>query len=275
MKISIFKFIAAITPKKLLAPAHKAVANCKTHETKRIELSTEEKRELLERNMTHKKEQFLNKYSPIRLLKKAQKKTRLERRKKDFHSLIGQITLAHAGIEQNLKAVLTCDWGLPEEAEFMCGGKLINHFKKEIKKTGLPESKCAQYKRLCAQFKEISRSRNNILKALYGHNSESLEIFQLNQIAHNNMFQIMKENDNNFEDFKKKWMKTVEEEELQSLLNSLNKMAEEFQLLRSKIFCEKTKLHSSFYSKIGDSHPAYASKNPYLYQERLKNKGKV
>lgn len=72
------KFIANHTPKYFLPPAQKQVCNVQTHETKIIELMTQEKRERLANAIDYKINQALDRYSPLR-------KYRL--RKKNAYSL--------------------------------------------------------------------------------------------------------------------------------------------------------------------------------------------
>ena len=136
---SLFFFIAANTPRYLLPKATKCVASQSGGYS--FELSEQEKRELLVRRLSWKFKQ-LRESSPLHVLKKHLRAKKLEAKRKSLYQVIGEMALIHAGIEQNLKAVLFCDLDISfseKEQKGLCGRNLRVKFEEEIKRSGLSD----------------------------------------------------------------------------------------------------------------------------------------
>ncbi len=270
----IFEMISKLVPKQFLPSAHRLECNVQTKETRRIELTIEEKRGRLENKLQHNKEKFINNYFSIRNILSWIKVKKLKRKKRIYHELIGKITITHAGIEQNLKATLVCDWGVPEKIktpkakrkkkiEHIFGRELLGTFIQQLEEAKCPKKWRFAYSEVLDNFSTLSKKRNEVLKALYGHNENTQEIIQINQLVHNNMLQIMRANDNDFEVFLKQWIKPIYESDLRSLLHDLEKIAHRLQQLRSEVFIEKHNLYQKIFGMPQIPEDAY--KNPYKY----------
>lgn len=256
MDVSILKLITLIIPRQFLPSGHNMV------DGKRIPLNIQERREFLERNLIHKKEQFLNKVSPARHLSRLYEKRRLENAQKKFYSLIGEITLLHAGIEQDLKNTLLYEWDVPEEerVEKLYGKQLREKFLKAIKNRLIPDDMYQEYSNLLEEFKDLSYRRNDTVKALYGFNSETAEGSKINEKY------IRKINPNiSFEERVKAWMPKIDMDDITSLKNDLAKLRGNLLQIRIKVQRDKQKMFEGFFSVVGSSVPEYAFNNPYIY----------
>ena len=198
----------------------------------------------------------------------------LEQEKLQFYALIGEIALLHAGVEQNVKNVLICDWGVPEvffedgkeviiEKHF--GEKLKKRFFREIRKRVIPQNYFDEYKILYKRFSELSDQRNAALKAIYAFDEKTSKIYQIHQKNHGKFNE-----SKSFEEMVSSWMPKVDLTGLRDLRDNLQKMRGEFLNIQAKIFTDKIKLHGSLCCEIGKTYPGYAFKNPYLYQESLR-----
>ncbi|MFK8028456.1 MAG: hypothetical protein AB8C40_10400 [Gammaproteobacteria bacterium] len=259
--------LAKSTPSRLLPTGTKLVNG------ERRKLNVNERREFLERNLCHRINQFLDSYSPYRLLIEKLRRNRLKRSQDRFYRLIGEIALTHAGTEQDLKNVLIVDWEIPKK--FERNGKQINldklhgkvlrkEFLKKLEEHLIPEEHLGKYKELCLRFWKLSDRRNDTLKAIYAFNHTTAEISIVHEKNHANF-----DSSIGYEEFLKSWMPKIEIDELQKLLNDLSALRQEFMNLRAIIFREKLHLHSELCSEIGESYPLYATKNPYLYKAQL------
>ncbi len=255
-------------PKSFLPPGTRIV------NSERIDLNTEERRELLEQKLTYHLDRFLNKYSPIRRSIIFYKEWRLKRKQNQFYCLIGQITLTHAGIGQDFKNTLLVDWGVPKKINHkkktiiidkLYGYRLPGIFLELLEERLIPEEKLDEYKNLCCDFKDLSQIRNNTLKAIYGFNQDTAEISRIHEKNHGKYDRSM-----SFEEKINSWMPKVVLSELQDLYNSLFILRQKLMSVRYFIDCDKSRLISELCSEIGKTYPAYAFKNPYWYRASLK-----
>ena len=225
MKRKIFEFIAKYYPSVFLPSAKKGESNLKTGKQIVRELTIAEKRVRLVDQLDYYYELYSNKYSPYRLVRKYIRKHLLLHRQKKHYEDIGKITLLHAGIEQNLKFTLYCDWGIPDKIKtsrakkkkklkYVFGKELTETFLLKLKEISCPLKWVTKYEILLEELNTLSEKRNEILKSFYGHNEDNLEIIKINEIAWKNMRQIMKDNNNDFDDFRKKWLKPVNHNEI-------------------------------------------------------------
>lgn len=239
----------------------------------RIALDIAERQELLERSINHHTNRFLDAYSPVRISIKTFKKHRLQKAQNIFYGIIGQIALTHAGIEQDLKNTLIVDWGVPEKFEYgrktynlehLHGRDLRVLFIKLIEDMLIPEDYFKRYKSLRDAFWELSKKRNNALKAIYAFNQDTAAISQIHEKEH------AKHNSKrSYEEIINAWMPSVDLAELANLLSELQALRGKFVALRAEIFRDKIRLTAELCSEIGKTYPAYAFKNPYLYQHEL------
>ena len=267
MRSLIAKNIAKITPKGLLPVCTKQVNG------ERISLNTYERREFLERNLTHSINQFLDKYSPLRRYLEFHRKKRLKYSQDQFYKLIGKIALTHAGIEQDLKNTLIVDWEIPElikhngkqiNLDTLYGKLLRKEFLRLLKIYMAPKCHLDEYKTLCDKFWTLSDKRNETLKAIYAFDRNTAEISMVHEKIHAKHDPSL-----NYEEFIASWLPKIDISELQELFDALSILRQEFINLRCRIFAEKLQLHSELCSEIGKSYPLYASKNPYLYKANL------
>lgn len=156
------------------------------------------------------------------------------------------------------------DWNIDEKVVEYKGGKvLVKNFIKNLKQQVCLYEWLHEYNKLLTIFREISETRNNIVKALYGHNTDTSEIVLIDQVVGNKMSQIMRDNNHDFEDFSKKYMRPVDDNELRNLLSALEDTANALQKLRSKILIEKFELFSKiFIDQNITPFPEDAMKNP-------------
>jgi len=277
----LIKLVTKILPKPFLPTASKCVNG------KHIPLEVHERREFLHKNLTHKKEQFLNKASPIRKIKKKYKSMKLKNNQKEFYSLMGQIALTHAGIEQDIKNVLMCDWDVPEnfkeeyfheesktiklrtvKVDELFGERLKKRFFKEIKKRLIPDGMLKGYKQLYKELHELSLLRNKSVKAIHSFNTDGNSIHKIIQKNHGKF-----KSDLSYDEMVSSWMPVVNLIEHNDLLDKLIKIRQKFRNLQVKVSIDKSALHSKLCCEIGKTYPGYAFKNPYIYQFNLKNSG--
>lgn len=259
--------ISSISPEWLLPEAFKQVNN------QRLPLNIAERRELLERKVNHRVGRFLDKYSIIRRTKQFQQERRLRKTKNNFYGKIGEITLLHAGIEQDLKNTLLVDWDAPEKSmrngrevnlNFLYGQKLRKEFLRALKELLAPQEHLLSYKSLCDEFAEISSKRNDTLKAIYSFNNQTSEIHKVHEKNHAKY-----DDKQSFEQHIQAWIPKIDIDDIQTLKIDLEKLRQEFINIRVKIFSEKLRLHGELCCEIGKTYPLYALKNPYLYMANI------
>lgn len=268
----IIKVIAAITPKILLPPGTKVIAD--QNGGKKVSLNIQESRELLERNLTYHLDQFLNKYSPLRRSIKFYKEQRLKQKQDQFYCLMGQIALTHAAIEQDLKNTLMVDWGVLEKfnydkkirnMEHLHGRDLRMIFIELLRDLLIPKEFLKEYEVLRDEFWTLSNKRNEFLKATYSFNEKTAEVSQIHEKNHDKY-----DGSVSYEEMINSWMPKVNFSDLESLLKGLIALRGKFMNVRAKVFRDKIRLHSELCSEIGKMYPAYAFKNPYWYQASSK-----
>ncbi len=153
-----------------------------------------------------------------------------------FYSLIGKLTLIHAGIEQDLKGVLIEDWKIPENhVEKLYGKNLRKGFLKNIKAYQLSEIYYKEYSNLMDRFGNASEKRNDIIKATYGYYEPAGQIFRYDLKIHRNCKPDMKFNDGQ----KQRWMKFVTFDDLENLACELTQIRENIFQLSKRIYIER------------------------------------
>jgi len=153
-----------------------------------------------------------------------------------FYSLIGKLTLIHAGIEQDLKGVLIEDWKFPEEkVEKLYGKNLRISFLKNLRTCQIPEIDYAGYSNLMDRFEYASEKRNDIIKATYGYLAPTSEIFRYDLKTQRNYEPAMRFNDGQ----KREWMKIVSFDELEDLIFKLGQIRKGIFQLSKKIYLER------------------------------------
>lgn len=241
----------------------------------RIALDTPERREFFERNLSHHLNKFLDKYSPIRRSVALYKDQRLKRKKNQFYSLMGQIALTHAAIEQDLKNTLLIDWGVKEKFNFdgkpqnmdnIYGRKLREVFIELLKNSMIPEDFLKEYEYLRDEFWALSEKRNEAVKAAYAFNPDTAEVSQIHEKNHSKYDGSM-----TYEEMINSWMPKVNLQDMNGLLQDLVALRGKFLNMRAKISMDKSKLTSQLCAEIGKTYPEYAFKNPYWYQATLKS----
>lgn len=127
--------------------------------------------------LTGRIEELNDKYSPYEVALRIFKKIRFKIRQKYFYSVVGELTLLHAGIEQDIKNILSTDMGLErEEIEWTCGDKLRKKFKKKVNtdvRQARDRENCLEW---IQRFHELSDDRNNFVKASYSFNIDTARI---------------------------------------------------------------------------------------------------
>lgn len=273
----IIKALISIVPEKFLLTGTKMVNG------RRLQLNKKERLELLERNLTHKFERILNKYSPIKQMAKLNNKRKLDRGKNQFYCLMGQIALMHAAIEQDVKNTLICDWDVPQEfpekyedssgkskentivIERQFGERLKKRFFKELKRCLIPQNELEEYKELYGKFWKLSDRRNTAIKSIYSFNEGASEISRIHEKHHANF-----NGEVSYEELLSAWLPKINLKDMYLLLKELTDLRGEFNELRFGVYRNKIKLFTDLCSVDGQSYPQYAIKNPYLYEALLK-----
>lgn len=153
-----------------------------------------------------------------------------------FYSLIGKLTLVHAGIEQDLKGVLIEDWKFPEaQIEKLYGKDLRKGFLKKIRARHVSEIYCKTYSELMNRFTEASEQRNDLIKATYGYLEPSDKIFRYDLKLQRTYKPEMRFNDGHEKD----WMKIVSLDDLEMLIKELGQIREGIFQLSKKIHLER------------------------------------
>lgn len=257
------EIIVQIIPTKFVPKGHKNVNGTI------VALNENERRVHLERYITHQITWFLDKYSPIRKTIKFTKKRRLIKTQTQFFSLIGQITLTHAGIEQGLKNALICDWGVEEkfkeaipdakpgdkqsnrvDINKLFSRKLEKRFLVEIKKRNIPNDKYMKYEQLYEDYWQLSSTRNEMVKAVYSFNFDTAEISKVNEQNHSNFGKRYSSGEHfDYEKMLSMWIPAVELVDLQELRDNIVDLAGKFQNLRYEILREKITLRTELFSE--------------------------
>jgi hypothetical protein len=268
----IIGFIASVTPERFLKSGTKSVNG------EQVSLNIEERRDFLERNLKGSLDRFLDRYSVIRRATKLQKEFGLKRRKLEFHCLIGQVALTHAGIEQDLQSTLLVDWGTPDKIKYkkyfkkterLHGRILTDIFPKILADYRIPDKELKEYEFLCVKLNDLNEKRNESLKATYAFDQDTGSVSKYNEVNFHNHDRQM-----SYEGFIDAWMPKVDLVELQKLYNDLVNLRQEFMNVRTAIFRDKIRLTSELFTEKGKSYPSHAFTNPYLYIESLKNSGR-
>lgn len=153
-----------------------------------------------------------------------------------FYTLVGKITLIHAGIEQDLKGVLIEDWKIPEERiEKLYGHHLRKGFLKHLKELSIHEFYYKEYSKIMDIFDLTSEKRNDIIKATYGYLEPAGKIFRYDLKIHRRFSPKMKFNDGQ----EKEWMKIVTFDDLEILIRELGQIREQIFQLSRRIYIEK------------------------------------
>lgn len=240
---------------------------------KRVPLSPTELRQNFERTVNHHMQRFLDTYSPVRRLIRAFKRIRLNKVQREFFEVIGQITLTHAGIEQDLKNTLIDDWGLGKECrhgkknvnlEHLYGKRLRCLFINKLEDMLIPEKYLNQYTSLRDEFRKLSDKRNEALKANYAFNRDTATISRIQEKEQRKF-----DTKSSHEEMFNAWMPCVGIAELEGLLSDLQVLRREFMKQRIEVKKDKSKLIIELCSEPGKSYPAYAFTNPYRYQNSL------
>lgn len=255
-----------------------------------IEQSIQEGRASFERKVFHYENKFLNRISPIRRAKDFWRKRRLLRKQTTFFTLIGKITLAHAGIEEDLKATLVGDWDVPTNfTENIEDNGVVRHdtngnpeirtvnieelfskwlkkrFFREIKKRNIPAEFEDRYRILFENFKSISQDRNSTIKANYSFNDNTADVSRINEIQ----FHTANREELSFDEIVVLWMPRVDFDKLRTLHGKLVALSGNFLRLRVEIERDKQALFLKLCNELGKSYPVSARNNPYLYQSIL------
>jgi len=268
MSFFVVRMITAIIPPILLPTGVKSVNGVQKN------LNTQERREYLERTLTHHIDQILNKYSPIRRTIKAYREQRLKQKKNEFYCLIGQIALIHAGIEHDLKNTLMVDWGAPENftlkgkklnLDYLYGRKLRIVFLEILAELLVPSDKLKEYEMLCDEFRVLSEKRNDTVKAIYSFNQDTAVLSKIHEKNHGKYYVSM-----NYEEYLNSWMPKIDVSESKDLCQALVNLRQKFMNVRGSIFVDKIRLQSELCSEIGKTYPASAFTNPYMYRASLR-----
>lgn len=264
-------------PIKFLPKAHRTVCDVTTGTQKNIEYDTLERRELLKNKIKQYGQQLFKKTFPLH--KAVEKFNQLNQKYVmfRFHSIVGELALTHAAIEQILKNELLYQWEAPEkiirnpgeraiDTERLYGENLTKIFLALIKSHKIPPEFYTQYKTWTKKFTKISRQRNETLKALY--------YFDLNlgspiKVEMKHLYGVNRQPYTTHEDFLNLWRKKVEPKELKKLRDTLIELKQELLIINSRVFKDKIELSMFFTSTTGQRIPSSALKSPYLYKDRL------
>jgi hypothetical protein len=264
----ILELIINLIPKNKLPKAYKQV------DGNIIQFTHKEVRNKLAEGWEFSIREFIKKISISRKVKKNKQKQRLAEAQETFYNVIGQITLVHAGVEQELQNQLIDEWLVPEantkgknKVTYMCGKKLQQRFLKEIEDRLIPVRFLEQYKEEISNFENLSEVRNDTLKAIYSFNLETSEISRINEEYRRHW--MGKYKDMSHQEFIKKHYQSVTISELMSLLQNLTEVAIKLRSIHAHVWTEKLHLSMSFCKKPGDSMPSYASKLPYIYLKEI------
>lgn len=157
-------------------------------------------------------------------------------RPEEFYPLIGQITIMHAGIEQDIKSVLNEDWDIcAETTERKCGLVLRKFFLEKINAFKIPQKDYQEYEKIIDRFRKASDKRNDIVKATYGLTKDTREVFKYDLKARGQYDHKMA-----LENWLRKGSRVITSEELKSLIQDLSKIREDYFQLSRKVFLEKT-----------------------------------
>lgn len=141
----------------------------------------------------------------------------------------------HAGIEQDLKGILIEEWNMPEDiVEKKYGHKLRKFFLESIKQQNINEKYYITYLALIDRFWKASEKRNEFVKTTYGLMEQTGEVFRYDLKARGKFDPQM-----DFNQWKKKAVKTVTLEELQSLIDEFAQIREAIFQLSAMIFVER------------------------------------
>lgn len=151
-----------------------------------------------------------------------------------FFPLIGRMTLIHAGIEYDIKGVLSEDWKVPhDKVEGLYGFRLRQFFLKQMKQSDTPEKYYKEYSELIDRYWKASEKRNQLVKASYGLMRNNGEVFQYDR-----------ENSGEYDprigitEWLEKGGKIISLEEMHILIKELACIREEFFQLCRRVFIE-------------------------------------
>jgi len=205
--------------------------------------------------------------------------------RKDFYALIGEITLTHAAIEQDLKNLLLHEWkispkvklpGKKEDKEVdietLHGWKLGKTFLTLMSLCQLPQVFHEQYSNLFKEFEAISKERNETLKALYSFDKNEGHAFKMDMnYFHSPKKDLKMESIEDFQAHVNRWLQKADPQKLQDLKESLLNMRQKFLKLQCEVWSDKMKKFQSFFKGVGSTIPELAMSNPYLYVQELKD----
>lgn len=279
LTIKLASAIAKLTPARLLPTGTRQEVNCTTGVQLTIALNISERREILERNIDHHMNRFLDKYSIFRRGRASLRKLRQTLFMALFHKRIGEIALAHAAIEQDLKNELLYQWDFPENiaAGDFKGKKISDLFGSSIRKFFLqcandciiPERFSQRYTALLEKFWAASSVRNDVLKAAYVFYPEKGTISKMNMA----LFHRHPTNIASLEEQMREITKPVELKQLAALRDEFYSIRVELRKLNHEVFIDKLTIFGTLFSGIGSTIPAYANKNPYIFLQRKETMG--
>ena len=177
-----FKLIAAITPLYFLPRFAGTSTDIQTGITTKIYRNDLECREHFEKVMRNKTFSFLSKYSGFNFIKAKYNLYKINKKSKVFYTLMGELAVTHACIEQDLKNIIRLD--LEHFSNSICydlssniaGVGLRVEFLKIIKNHFILSTLYSEYKIFIENFRAASDLRNDTLKALYQFNSATSSV---------------------------------------------------------------------------------------------------
>ncbi len=276
LTIKLASTIAKLTPARLLPTGTRQEASSTTGVQLTIALNISERREMLGRNIYHHMNRFLDKYSIVRRGRASFRKLRQVLFMSFFHKRIGEIALAHAAIEQDLKNELLYQWDLRDEiaAGDFKGRKISDLFGSSIRKfflqcakaCNIPDHFFQRYEALMKRFWDASKDRDDVVKAAYVFYPEKGTISKMNMAS----FHRRPTDITSFEEQMKETTRPIEFKYLTTLRDDLYSIRRDLRKLNSEVFIDKLNVFGTLFSKAGSIVPAYAHKNPYIFLDQMK-----
>jgi hypothetical protein len=271
--------ISKISPVRFLPTAKKCVVDCSSNTSAVLNFNTTERRDLLRNTIDSYIDGFLNKYSPIRYVKNAFNVFRQKIVLVFFHHIIGEMALAHAAIEQELKNELLYRWDIPETIKLrmgktvsiskISGFKLREVFLDVLSERLLPDMFWQQYDVVLKEFSSASNDRNEALKAIYLYHVNEGKMTKFNpRLFHPTSFATRADP----LVYMRELTKPVDLAALTNLRNNLFKIRAKVTAISGQVFADKMTVIGSFSKGAGSIVPDFAFKNPYVYQEILRRK---